>query len=157
MGHDVNVALLAELLQLSLQTPSYPPGTSSIFLGALLFELHAQGEEPCGRNETLKGFRVSYDLKRNDSSIKIHDPNFRVSLSVPEKEETFTVRIFQEAPTTTQLRLLEAKPVRSQISLPGCSRPLDCPLAEFLRMVAERVQGRCVAADLAKFLEAALF
>jgi len=116
MGHDVNVALLAETLQLSLETPSYPPGTSSIFIGALLFELYSV-PAPAGG------------------------------------PKAFTVRVFQEAPTTTQLRRLEAETVpRSAVSLPGCSQPLDCPLEEFVRLVATRVNGRCVPEALAGFL-----
>jgi len=40
MGHDVNFAFMAEFLELSTSTRSYPHGASSIFLGGLLIELH---------------------------------------------------------------------------------------------------------------------
>ena len=33
MGHDVNFAFMAQFLELETNTPSYPAGTASIFLG----------------------------------------------------------------------------------------------------------------------------
>ena len=46
MGHDVNFAFLARTLEVTTATPGYSADFASIFLGALILELHY--EEPVG-------------------------------------------------------------------------------------------------------------
>ena len=40
MGHDINFAFLAQILEVTTDTPGYCANTASIFMGALTLELH---------------------------------------------------------------------------------------------------------------------
>jgi len=63
-----------------------------------------------------------------------------------------TVRVFSEAPKPTGMRTLNASDVfRSPVSISGCSRPLDCPLGEFVHLVLISVDPECMPEALREF------
>lgn len=108
---------MRDFLEVRTSTPSYPASAASIYLGALILELH---QEP-GRG--------------------------------------YTVQAWQQAGTMQQIRDLsiehgtEDMP-RSQLAIPACSVPLDCPVDEFARELAARIHTDCLDPTLRPFIEA---
>lgn len=65
----------------------------------------------------------------------------------------FTVQVFQQTSSMLDIRNLAVGPMdRSQVSIPFCSDPLNCDLAEFLTKLADDLDPRCMDPELRPFV-----